>query len=784
MAARSSRKKSANSKKKKKKKQSRKQHNKRASRRKTWLRAVAGLVGIGFVALLIYTLYLDFRITRSFEGGHWDVPAQVFARPLEFYMGQKLTALQLKEELLALGYQRDGSASLPGTFAVGRDSLIVTTRGFKFFDGWQDPLSLRVNFRQDHIASIEDRSLGVNVPLVRLDPLLIGSLLPGGGEDRVLLTPSEIPQLLIDSLLAVEDRSFFSHHGLDPRGIARAFFVNVTSGELKQGGSTLTQQLVKSYYLDNRRTLVRKFNEAIMALLLEIRYSKQELLTAYINEIFLGQDGSRAIHGFGLASHFYFNKPVRELDGHEIALLIGMVKGPSLYDPRRNPQRAKIRRDLVIDQMQDQGLIDAEQALQWQSTGIQLADDASNGGYFPAYLGLVRQQLIREYQESDLTKAGLRVFTAFDPMVQRQAEHSLTAFLSRHGQDQLDGAVVVTTVDGAEVIAVVGGKRLAFHGFNRALQAKRPIGSLVKPAVYLAAFETERYHLLSEVVDEAIVVDLSTSTQWVPSNYDQQYVGDISLLRALAESRNIPSVRVGLDVGVDSVVGVLRRLGIVGEINQYPSLLLGSLELTPLQVAQMYNTLGNGGFLTPLKAVRAVSDSAGEPLGRYPLQVRQTVDSAPLHQLLQGMVAVMQRGTAASSRSRLPKDVAVAGKTGTTDELRDSWFAGFSGNYVGVVWLGRDDNASTGLTGAAGALPVWSELMAGLPNHGLLLDSPLGFVPNWVSYESNRMTGQACSDSWPVSLPESTRLPPPAPCLERPRVGRRALSWIKGLFVE
>ncbi|MEM7280441.1 MAG: penicillin-binding protein 1B [Pseudomonadota bacterium] len=784
MAARNSRKKPANSKKKKKKTKSRKQRNKRASKRKTWLRAVAGLAGVGLVALLIYTLYLDFRITRSFEGGHWDVPAQVFARPLEIYVGQNLSALQLKEELLALGYQRDGTASLPGTFAVGRDSLIVTTRGFKFFDGWQDPTSLRVNFGENYIASIEDRGSGANVPLARLDPLLIGSLLPGGGEDRVLLTPSEIPELLTASLLAVEDRSFFSHHGLDPRGIARAFFVNVTSGELKQGGSTLTQQLVKSYYLDNRRTFVRKFNEAIMALLLEIRYSKEELLTAYINEIFLGQDGSRAIHGFGLASHFYFNKPVRELDGHEIALLVGMVKGPSLYDPRRNPERAKNRRDLVIDQMQAQNLVESSRAGEWKTHELRLADGESNRGYFPAYLGLVRQQLKREYQESDLTKAGLRVFTAFDPMVQRQAETSLTEYLSRHEDDNLDGAVVATTVDGAEVIAVVGGKRVAFHGFNRALEAKRPVGSLVKPAVYLAAFESERYHLLSEVVDEAIVVDLSNTTQWSPSNYDQEYVGEISILRALAESRNIPSVRVGLDVGIDSVVTVLRRLGVVGEINQYPSLLLGSLELTPLQVAQMYNTLGNGGFLTPLKAVRAVSDSTGEPLGRYPLQVRQTVQSAPLHQLLQGMVAVMQRGTGANSQSRLPKSVAVAGKTGTTDELRDSWFAGFSGNYVGVVWLGRDDNESTGLTGAAGALQVWADLMAGLPNHGLLLDSPDGFTPSWVSYESNRMTGETCSDSWPVSLPDSTRLPPPAPCLEKPRVGRRALSWIKGLFVE
>ena len=782
MAARKRPKKSSKSKKNNKKRLKKSGSSGARAARRVWFRRGAIAVVVLFALLSVYTFYLDFRVTRTFEGGHWDVPAQVFSRPLELYPGLALSAVELKQELLTLGYHRDSSANDPGTFAVGQDSIILTTRRFRFFDGWQEPQSLRVRFLNDAVNTIVDRNQESQVPLVRLDPLLIGSLLPGGGEDRVLLTPDDLPQLLVDALLAVEDRSFFSHFGIDPKGIARAFFVNVTSGELKQGGSTLTQQLVKSYYLDSRRTLVRKFNEAIMALLLEARYSKEDLLTAYVNEIFLGQDGARAIHGFGLASHFYFNKPLRELEGDEIALLVGMVKGPSLYDPRRNPDRAVARRNIVIDQLFEQNLITETQAKQWRDLPLNLSSGQQRS-YFPAYLSLVRQQLKQQYRDEDLTKAGLRVFTSFDPRIQQTAEDALKKFLEQSDAG-LNGALVVTSVDGAEVIAVVGGKRAGFHGFNRALDAKRPVGSLIKPAVYLTAFESERFHLLSDVQDEPIVVEMSRDNEWVPSNYDDEFLGEISVLRALAESRNIPSVRVGLDVGIDAVVDTLQRLGVVEDMNRYPSMLLGAVELSPLQVAQMYNTIANGGFLTPLKAVRAVSDSEGEPLGRYPLQVRQTIDSAALHQLLQGLVAVMQKGTGQASQSVLAPTLAVAGKTGTTDELRDSWFAGFSGNYVSVVWLGTDNNQTTGLTGAGGALRVWLTLMSQLPNHGLLLDSPTGFQSAWVEYEDNRMTESGCADAWPVSLPEQTRLPPAAPCLEKPRIGKKALTWFKGLFTE
>lgn len=767
---------------KKKKVSGKRRQRKKKPQKRVWLRRLGMLAALTAVCLGAYTFYLDYRVTRTFEGGRWDVPAHVYARPLELYAGLQISALELKHELTRLGYQRDSKADLPGTFAVGRDSIILTTREFQFFDGKQDAKSLRIAFARDEILSIRNRADDYAEALVRLDPLLIGSLFPGGGEDRVLLSPDQIPDLLVRALIAVEDRSFFDHMGVDPKGIARAFFANLAAGEIKQGGSTLTQQLVKSYYLDGRRTLGRKFNEAIMAMLLEFRYEKEELLNAYVNEIFLGQDGARAIHGFGLASHFYFNKPLWELRGDEIALLVGLVKGPSFYDPQRHPIRAKERRSIVLAQMLEQEVATEDQIAQWQDTPITLANDTQQSSYFPAYMSLVRQQLRREYDDQDLTRAGLRIFTSFDPVIQRKAEKALTDFLSSREDDGLNGAVVVTTVDGAEVLAVVGGRRTGFDGFNRAVNARRPIGSLVKPAVYLAAFESSDYHLLSIINDEPITVELDRNRSWSPENYDDAYVGDVTLLRSLAESRNVPTVRLGLSVGIEIVINALKRMGVNQDIDAYPSLLLGTLELSPVEVAQMYNTLANGGFLTPQKGVRFVTDSEGSPLGRYPLKIKRTLQSDSLHQVVQGLVAVVHRGTAKSVGNSFPSETTVAGKTGTTDDLRDSWFAGFSGNYLSVVWLGHDDNKSTGLTGASGALKVWTGLMGGLSNQGLLLDAPDGFEPAWVDYPSGLMSREDCGDAWPVSLPDHVDVARHPQCDRGGRFGKRALRWLHKVF--
>lgn len=777
------RKKTRNSKKKRRKTRGKRRVKASSKQRQNvWRRRILGAAGVLIAAVCVYTAVLDFRITRTFEGGHWDVPAQVYGRPMEIYPQFALTPGEFKNELLRLGYQRDQSADKPGSFAVGRDTIIFTTREFQFFDGLQQSRRFRVSFNRGMINDIQDRETGFAETLVRLEPPLVGSLFPGHGEDRVIVTPDRVPLALINALTAVEDRKFFSHWGLDPKGILRAAWANLSAGRIEQGGSTLTQQLVKSYYLTGERTFWRKFNEAIMAMLLELRFSKEELLTAYTNEVFLGQDGHRAIHGFGLASHFYFNKPLNELPVEQLALLAGMVKGPSLYDPRKYPERATQRRDLVLAQMHEQGYLDANALDEYQSRDLGLVSGKSESSYYPAFLGLVKQQLRHEYDEKDLTQKGLRVFTNFDPVVQNSAQQALEAFVAQRGDADLQGAMVVTSVDGAEVLAVVGGKDRGFNGFNRALQASRPIGSLVKPAVYLAAFDSGRHSLVSTVVDEPINVRQEGQEDWVPENFDGEYYGDISLLRAIAESRNIPTVRVGLDIGLDNVVQTLKQLGVSKTAPTYPSLLLGALDLTPLEVAQMYNTLANGGFLTPLKSVRSVTDSTGEPLGRYPLTVKKTVSNNSLHQVQQALVAAMVRGTGQSVSGRFPPDTTVAGKTGTTNDLRDSWFAGFSGNYVAVVWLGHDDNTPIGLSGSTGALPVWTNLMEDLGNQGLLLDAPEGFLPGWIDYPSGLGSREGCGDAWPVSLPMTVELESMPGCGKRGRFGKRALRWFQRVF--
>ncbi len=393
---------------------------------------------------------------------------------------------------------------------------------------------------------------------MRLEPALVGSIYPAHSEDRVLVRRAEIPDHLVQGLLAVEDRRFFEHAGVDIRGIARALLANLRAGETVQGGSTLTQQLVKNFILTPERSLSRKFNEAMMALIVEARYDKDEILEAYANEIFLGQEGARAIHGFGLAAYFYFNRPLRELRLHETALLVGLVKGASYYNPRRHPQRALQRRDLVIGQMQAQGFLTDQQAeaARQQPLGVS-ARGAAHGQRVPAFVDLVRRQLRRDYREEDLTSEGMRIFTTLDPWVQQQAAAVLGARLAKIeksrgiGRGSLQGALIVAAAQNGEIQALIGDRDADYAGFNRALDAIRPIGSLVKPAVYLAALQrSEKYTLTSLIDDRPVDLKMPNGQRWQPQNYDRKVHGSVMLHEALARSLNLATVNLGLEVGL------------------------------------------------------------------------------------------------------------------------------------------------------------------------------------------------------------------------------------------
>lgn len=752
----------------------------RAARRRPFV--AAGVVLL-FVTV-VYLLYLNWLITDRFEGRRWDRPARVYARPLELFAGLTLEAAELEQELLRLGYRRVATGpDRPGTFRRQGAVIEARTREFRFWDAVQPEQSVSIRFDRKGVAGL--RGASGDLAVVRLDPLLVGSIFPQHGEDRLVVSPHQVPTMLREALKAVEDRRFEDHLGVDPVAVARALLANVRAGTVRQGGSTLTQQLVKNYFLDNRRTLWRKVREAAMAVILELHYEKDDLLNAYINEIYMGQDGNRAIHGFGLASQFYFSRPLDELGLPRIALLVALVRGPGYYDPLRFPERAKARRRLVIEQMVEADIIDTAEAVRAVDADLGIWDRQSAGAsYYPAYLQLVREQLLAQYRADELTRTGLRIFTALDPLVQASAERRVAeglAALDGERPDKLAGAAVVTTTQSGEVLAIVGDRRAGYEGFNRALHARRPVGSLLKPVVYLAALENGRYTLASLVQDEAITVELGNGNTWTPQNFHEEMQGEVTLLRALAESLNAATVRLGLDVGVDRVAALLRRLGFHEDIKRYPSLLLGAIEMSPMQVAEIYGTFANGGFRAPLRAVRSVVDSEGLPLERFPIEVSQVADAASVFQLNQALVEVLRRGTGRSAD--LPDGLVAAGKSGTSDEFRDSWFAGFSGDRVAVVWVGYDDYRSTGLSGASGALRIWEDLMRDTARVAYAAPTPDGLAPQWVDYYTGGRVSARCDDAIELALPAGTELPRAAGCgASLHDIGKRTLEWLKDVI--
>jgi penicillin-binding protein 1B len=707
---------------------------------------------------LIGVLVLGHRVTKQFEGRRWTLPARVYAQPVELYVGQSLSAQRFVEELDRLGYLAQAKPERPGTYRRKGDRVDLYLRAFRFSDGPQDAVALRIGFAGGAIASLTTAK-GGDVPVIRLDPLLIGSIFPIHGEDRIVVAPDDVPPLLPEALKAVEDRKFDEHHGVNPLAILRALFVNVRAGQVEQGGSTLTQQLVKSYFLDSRRTLGRKAEEAVMAVILESRFEKADIMNAYINEIYLGQDGKRAIHGFGLASQFYFGKPLRELGLPEIALMVAIVRGPSYYDPRRHPERALERRNLVLRILAEQAVITEEQALSAAKKPLGVAEAGRKGAvFYPAFLDLVRRQLREDYEESDLTEAGLTVFSTLDPLLQEKAEAALASELERQDKSTrkaahgLEGVVVVTTPQTGEVSAVIGGRRASFDGFNRALDAKRPIGSLAKPMVYLAALETGKFNASTIVHDRAVEIKLPNGDLWKPANFDKQIRGDMPAVRALTQSLNLPTVNLGLEIGLPRVARTFVQLGLAEKPKEYPSMLLGATNLSPFDVAQMYNTLANGGFRSPLRAVRAVMAESGELLKAPELEVSEAAPADAVYILDRMLVEVMNRGTGRPARNSLPASLVVAGKTGTSNDYRDSWFAGFSGSHLVVVWMGHDDNSQTGLTGTTGALATWSKLMSSITTSSFEPLMPESLEDRWIDYYSGRETSPYCSGS-AVSLP-------------------------------
>lgn len=723
-------------------------------RRRLLIWALAGVaIGLGF--LIPYTLYLNHQVSVRFGQLRWQVPTRVYARPLLLAPGIAMDARTLKTELDAASYRDDGKGERPGMYAQKNGRWRISSRGFQDVDGRVGPSQIEVALSGGRVVGVRDLTTKRNVRAARLDPARIATLYGQKQEERRLVRITEVPSLVTDTLQAVEDRDFARHHGIDFSGIVRAVYLWVSSGgDTKQGGSTLTQQLARSGLLGigKEQTLTRKFNEILYALIIDARYGKDVILEAYLNQVDIGQRGSQAIHGFASGAEFYFGRQLDDLSTEQIALLVALVKGPSWYNPRRNPERALERRNLVLAKMLETKIIDQAEYDRAVKTPLGVTEVAGSmvANRFPAYVDLVRRQLARDYKEEEVSGAGLSVMTAMSPSAQAYAEGSVTRTLKAIGNKNrppLQAGMVVTDVNEGEVLAVIGSRSFDEHGFNRAVEAQRPVGSLLKPFVYLLALaQPDKFSLASWIDDSPVSITLDNGKRWKPGNSDGRSHGTVRMIDALAQSYNQATVRVGMDVGPQRLADLVRTLAGI-DTGKNPSIILGAVDQSPYAMAQLYQFLASGGEIQPLHAVRGVLDANGKALSRYDAAPKPAQEGDAIAARL--VTAALQQAVSSGTGRQLVADglgrLQPAGKTGTSNDGRDSWFAGWTGDHLAVIWVGNDQNKTTGLYGATGAMRVWSGLFSRLPSAPLQI-SGKGIDLQWIN-NRNASTDAGCPGS-------------------------------------
>jgi len=705
----------------------------RAQRRATALRAVrvigAGLAVLAFFAgvwLSRWVVGLDRIVVERFEGRRFVVPSKVLSAPGILYPGLDWKRIDLAGTLARLGYReetRDGPLA-PGRYRWEAGRLHLHLRAFDHPTRPEPRRDIELQLSGSQIERIRDRSSGGEVGAVLLEPELVGAYYGPDREQRDLVRYDDVPPHLVEAILAVEDQRFETHHGVDVWRILGAFAANLRAGGIRQGGSTLTQQLVKNFFLTPEQTLRRKAQEAVMALLVEARYDKPAILESYLNEIYLGQRGATAVHGVGEAARFYFGKQAEHLSLAESALLAAIIQSPNRISPHRHAERAVLRRDLVLALMRRQGRIDEARYQQARAEPLRVADVTPESGQARYFLDLLRRQLPDAYDREKLSAEGLRIYSTLDPRLQRAAQRALREGLMQlekqvpalHRESdparRVQGCLVALRPQTGEVLALVGGRDYGVSQFDRCSQARRQVGSVFKPFVYIAALEGRsggpRFTLASTVDD--VPISISTpSGDWRPQNFDHEFRGRIPIRQALEESRNAPAARLGEQVGIGWVADVARRLGVTSPLPNVPSLALGTAELSPLEVARAYATLANGGVRTTPHTFEDVVDGA-TALERRQLAFEQVLDRGVAFLATSLLQGVVERGTARAVRAR-GLEGPIAGKTGTTDEERDLWFVGYTPELVAVVWVGFDEPRSVGVASTQAALPIWTRFV-------------------------------------------------------------------------
>ncbi|MBY8275375.1 penicillin-binding protein 1B [Vibrio fluvialis] len=750
---------------------------------RSWLKRLWSLgwkVGLALAAVLIFTgIYLDSMIKQRFEGQLFELPTVVYARILTLEPGSDISIKQMRNELDVLNYRKVSQPRYAGEYSASSTRIELIRRPFEFADGPEPDRHVMLIFDDNGLNRIQSLEKRGDLGYLRIEPKMLGMLEKDTQEQRLFLRREQFPEVMIDALLTTEDRNFYQHDGVSPMAIARAMVANLKAGRTVQGGSTLTQQLAKNIFLSSDRTLWRKLREAYMALIIDYRYSKDRILEAYLNEVYLGQNGKEAVHGFGLASRLYFGQPLQELRIDQLALLVGMVKGPSYYNPMRYPERAKERRDLVLKLMMDQDILTAKQYEQAVTRPLDVQKQARIASRQPAYFQQLSIELKQKLGDAFKSDTGLRVFTSLDPVSQAKLEEAVenqVPILARTAGKDLEAAAIAVDRHSGEIRAMVGGKRTGYDGFNRALNASRPIGSLVKPAVYLTALaQPEKYNLATTLMDKPITLQGSEGNVWTPRNFDRQFRGEVPLYLALAKSLNVPTVQLGMQLGIENVTKTLEKLGVSrDEIRPVPSMFLGSFSLTPYQVAQMFQTVTNSGKKAPLSALRSVLDLDGNVLYESIPKVSQAVDQQAAWLTTYAMKRGVLEGTGRYLNSQFGW-AALAGKTGTSSDSRDSWFVGVDGREVTTIWLGRDDNQPTKLTGSSGALRVYADYLRHRIPEKLVLPWPQGI--STVGFSQSRSGGLEldCNNDFKLPVWDASGS-------WKKQCENRPTEWLKKLF--
>ncbi len=705
-------------------------------------------------------IYLD--VTRRFEARQEQFPSRLYSDSLDLVEGAEVPAYALLSRLARLGYRKVSSGpARMGEFLWGGKELRIALREFDYSEGKFPGEKARVQFRGNRVRRITSLDGGRHLERIRIEPELIATFYSEIQEERTWYSLKQFPRELRDAVISVEDRSFYRHPGVDPRGLARALWVDLTRGRAVQGGSTITQQLAKNLYANRKRDLIRKLLETAAAVMLEARYDKGRILEGYLNEVYLGQRGPVAISGMGEASRFYFRKRPAELTLPESALLAGMISSPGMYNPHRHPQAAVVRRNRVLKSMVEVGHLSRPAYLAARAAPLGVSLQRPGNYRAPYLVDFLEEEVRKVYPDSPPAGAGLRIFTTVDPDLQTRAEEALGLGLDRlekgypvlrkNGKGTLQGALVALRPADGAILALVGGRDYRTSQFNRTYQARRQPGSLFKPFVYLAGFDRAQYDpgftfTAATPLQDTPLVLVSGGKRYSPQNYDHEFRDSVSVRQALENSINVATIRAATLVGLDNVITMARRCGIDSRLPSVPSLALGTAEVTPLEMATAYATIASGGIRTPAHAIRGITDRRGRLLEPdYPPSTR-VVSPQGAYLITDILKGVLQQGTAASA-AELGLTGISAGKTGTTDDLRDAWFAGFTSDLLVLVWVGYDDNRALGLTGAQAALPIWVDFLMG---SGRMSDTgfpePDGIIRESVDPETGQLATWRCPE--------------------------------------